>query len=333
MDITYGKGARQTPAAVLNLFNGDIYSLDGVTSPPQSSSNLLGDMSDPTARMFAYLNGEQLTSTKDGGTGFVPDHEGFLQCGVLNTGIKRPEIPVEAYLPDGRRIIVTSSKGKVDSTSHVILVHDSKTISEVFVVPNRATAIYRAITSAASLRTGPRIQRTIRSYAPWDQEGQMTCKEKEVVVYGASGKIGMLNLPRILDLVFWRDMYYPGKFGTRRLHPWHQGLGVAIGVDGSLYFNTAGILRAKVNPAKKLSQQIPWVTFITDPRPGFNEHDLYIVERQGKPTLTARYKLRAGKGGQRYVVNITPIDAADMRKSRMLLPKYVETLLPPSATV
>jgi hypothetical protein len=332
MEITYGKGLRSTPAAVLNLYGGDICSLDGFTAPPQNAPRLVANLSDPTARMFAYLGGELLTVSSEGGTGQIPDGQGFLQCGVLNVDTLLPEAPLESRLASGRRIIVTSRKGKVDHNSYVFLVHDDAELSEVFVVPNQAAAVRGAIIDSRELRTGPRVERTLRSYAPWNNDGQMNCKQKQVVLYGAPRKIGTLSISRILDLVFWADLYHSGAFRQRHLRPWHQALGLAIGADDELYFNTDGILRSKVDHNKPLSEQIPRATFITDPRPGFAPHDLYIVSHQGEHTLIGRYQLRDAKAGKRYAVRISASEAKAMKQTGQLLPEYVKTLMAPPTT-
>lgn len=336
MEITYGKGFQRTPAAVLNPHNGEVYSLDGFT-PPKNPPATISGMSNPTAQMFAYLGGELLTSNGKGGAGRIPDEAGFVQLSVLNADFKWPEAPKGTCLTDGRRAFVTSRRAKLDHNSYVILVRDDANVSEVFAVPNRATAVHRAITEPDSLRTGKRTARMLRSYAPWDEDNPntMTCKEKQVVTYAPFGKMGELAPSRVLDLLFWGDLFHRGAYMPRRLSPWLQGLGLATGVDGQLYRNVGGILRSKVNPSKKLSEQIDWVTFITDPRPGFNDGDLYIIKRGNKPTLNGRYSLRPEsdpKAGRRQVVEISPAEAKAMTESGQLLPKYVDSLLaPPTA--
>lgn len=331
MEIVYGQ--HLTPAAVLNLVSGEVYSLDGVTSPPVRVSLPKGQ-DGPTAEMFAYLGGEQHSSNAEGGKGWIPDDQGFMECGVLRIDHSRPKLPRRTPLPDGRRILVTAQNRRVDAWSQVIIVQESEVGTEVFFVPNRATAVRMALTESNTLRKSLLLlaDRTLQSYGTWgENKTQMVCKEKKVQIYGAvATKLGQLSIHRVLDLIFWRDLYCHGSF--RKQTPWEGGLGIVTGVDGAFYFNSGGILRAPVKTSKPFTEQFPWPTFITDPRPGFSEGDLYLLRRQGKRTLNGRYQLREGKGGSRFVVEISVREMQTMARSGVLLPKYVDTLMPPPAT-
>jgi len=333
MDIEYGRNA--TPAAMLNLVNGDIYSLDGQTAPPKSTlvpENMKGG---PTAKMFAYLGGELRGANGRGGKGWIPDNQGFLQCGVLRVDNYRPRIPAYTPLPDGRRIVVTAQKGRVTHESWVIIMQEREFGAEVFFLPNRATAVREALENPDAPRRSLRLlpARTLRSYGPWgtDKE-EMTCRAQLVQLYGAVGdKIGWLTIHRVLDLLFWKDLYNPNGF--KRPTPWEAGLGLARGVDGQLYFNSCGILRTPVNPDKEFTKLFPWATFITDPRPGAVKADLYIMDRKGKLTLVGRYPLRGGTSSTHHMVELTSEEAAAMKESGTLLPEYVKTLKAPPVIV
>lgn len=329
MEIEYGNNA--TPAAVLNLVNGDIYSLDGQTAPPKSTLVPEDVKGGPTAKMFAYLGGELRGANGRGGKGWIPDNEGFLQCGVLRVDFKYPKLPEHTLLADGRRILVTAQNRRVDHRSQVIIV--DKTGTEVFFVTNRATAVRAALYEPDKLRHGQRTTRTLKSYAPWGSfKTEMTRKEKQVTIYGMiEPKLGMLTSHRVLDLVFWDGLYYPGA--CRKQTAWEGGLGLVTGVDGALYFNTGGILRAPVKTGTDLTTRFGWATFVTDPRPGASKADLYIVDRKGKPTLIGRYPLRDGTSRTHYMVQITPEEADAMKQSGTLLPEYVKTLKAPPVIV
>jgi hypothetical protein len=161
---------------------------------------------------------------------------------------------------------------------------------------------------------------------------EMTCRSKLVHLYGAVGaKIGWLTMHRVLDLLFWKDLYNPDGF--KRPTPWEAGLGVVTGVDGQLYFNSCGILRAPVKTSKDFASQFGWATFITDPRPGAVKTDLYIVDRKGKPTLVSRYPLRGGENSSDFMVKLTPEETRAMKKSGMLLPEFARTLKAPPVAV
>lgn len=335
MDIEFSS---EMPAAVLNPFSGTIYPVDGTTSTPCRLSTP-PPLPGPTAEMFMHLGGELQELSDTGGKGVIPDENGFVQCGVLCVDERLPKIPVTATLSDGGpRCIVTANKGVIDAQSTVIVVHQSdRRGTEVYFGPNYGTAVCRMLYEPAKVRASATRNYTFKMEAyglvgnPEDKI--IRPRTVEAMLYDPPlDKLGVLGRQRLLELIFWGDLYSPGV--ARWQKPWERVLGVSIAVDGNLYYSVGGILRKPVPQPYNWRKQFPWVTFVDDPRPGFTEGDLVLKKLNGKNKnkgwrLYGKYPLRSGSRDVRYVMPVKATDAQAMIHRGQLPPHLQSKILPP----
>jgi len=331
MDIEYSAAH---PAAILNKASGEVYPLDGKTPAPRGLIVRESKLSGPTAQMFAFLDGELREQTDDGGMGFIPDDCGFLQCGVLCIDTRRPKIPVTATAGDGGpRCIVMARKGRIDTESPAVVVHESEQRGiEVYFGPTYGTSIYQMLHRPQDIRasTNGGYRLGLRVYGLFGEDDKTICKRiLKMTLYNAPvEKIGLLSRQRILELIFWDRLYTPGA--ARRQKPWEWGLGVSTAVDGDLYYSVGGILRRPVPKPYDWQRQFAGVTFVVDPRPGFTEGDLYLAKRQSRPwQLYGKYPLRRGGGDKRFTVSVTQHDVTTMMHLGQLPPHLQQKILPP----
>jgi hypothetical protein len=333
MEIEYGQN--DVPAAVINVATGEIYPFNGRTEPKSAPEvTLPPTITGATAKMFAFLGGEQHTKEGFSGAGRLPDDANLVQCAVLRADMKRP--PAPPHTPVGQddvRCVVTSQAWRINADSWVILVRESAQHgTEVFFAKNRPDAVLKILHNPAAARRGPKKEFTLRSYGLFGNDGEICDRTIGLKLYGfLSTEVGTLSKRRLLELVFWAELFSPGAFRRHRVTEWEQGLGLATAIDGNRYSNVCGILRNRFLPPRNWQKSFSWVTFVGDPRHGFTDGSLYMVVRKGQHRLVANYPLRQNGSKSEYEVAISDEMAAAMKQSGQLTPALVNDLLPPAA--
>jgi len=254
-----------------------------------------------------------------GAGSFRPDPR-LRPVSVLRTDVVRPAVPsATETFPGLRLVVLTKHLQRVDDAP-LIAVRDS----EVFFLDEWELQSFLAGETLESRLGEWEVELT--SWRSWGSNA-LTERSFSVKVHGYSRwiSLGKLSLRRVLELLFWEQLYDRSAYGG--VTPWESGLGLVHGVDGKPYHAAGGILRRPAELTREyLTRECPWALFVGDPA---DATDLaYVREEQleGKkgfwlytPTTTRRHR-----GAGYYVADplrLTSAEAVGVLSSGVLTPE------------
>ena len=273
MDITYGGG---DSAAVLDLTTGKVV----MYNQPAAESAEVTDLHERFGGQQFYRSNTGLS-----GAGFVPSSISLRQCGVLRTDVARPRIPWEGETLPGLRLVVPTRHLKREQEAPLIVVRGQN----VFLVSEWGLGEF--LKGEHEMRK--RLEITLTTWAhPYRDASYMQERRLVVVVHANYHyKFGKLSLRRVLELLFWSDLYDPQATNVYEssTSPWRSGLGLLVGADGQTYHAAGGILRqrAELTP-EALQSACPWVRFVgqeADDDDTDTEDLVYVIDRGGQFVL------------------------------------------------
>lgn len=237
----------------------------------------------------ARFGGRQYYVSQSGmsGAGWIPDRPDIRPVSVLRTDIVRPEVPVCVETLPGLRVVAFSD-------------HLERNQLPLLVVQERGGKKVVSVVYPHDLReflTGthelPRERElTLSSWYP--SGGEMFERRLDVAVryeHGIGGRWGKLSLRRLLELLFWRELFSKEAAinYVSKGEPFFETLGLHRAVDGRLYRNVKGILRY---PVRDTSESLTGETGQRFYRVGNVEGDLAYVDEYG-----GKFRLRHSAEG------------------------------------
>lgn len=251
MELDYGSGY---PAALLDLTNGKII--------------IYSDNDKAKDEVHSRFGGKQFYRARSGlsGAAFVPNNIALRKCAVLRTDDVRPAVPSrEEALPGTRIVVPTKHIDRAKNTPVIVVrdpVEDSARgecdyVHEVYFVPEwELPKFLRGEWTPSKSRelvlTGWRGDFTLYEY-----------RVKVILYADYHYEFGKLGLRRVLELLFWDELYDAQSINRDATTEWHRGLGLVVGSDNRAYHSAGGVLRRRADMSMEaLQAACPWVKFV-----------------------------------------------------------------------
>lgn len=224
---------------------------------------------------FELFGGRQTYLSFSGktGEGCVPARPGLVKVPSLRTSVSKPPVPRggEIFPGGGTRVIdLGLAPGEpLDGDGTLLFAEPIDNGRAIVRLVRDYQVNTEMLKSLLEEKSTPQDKPKKVKLTSWvsDHRGLNEKTTLTVSVFGRLSPEYKMTLKRVLELVYWDELYDPEAMLLESQNQWLSGLGVVVGSDGFLYHQAGGILRRPVKidaleTREGIEKAAPWVKVV-----------------------------------------------------------------------